>query len=167
MALTRSEFKYILPCKMRAELREPLGLLVEDGSFDISSVHGGIITVGDIITMRFIKESRLPWISVIDGKTKRVVLENRIEEYNKPIRVSNPPGTITFELWLSLEKACRSDEKTMILVDGEEDLATLPAIVLAPAGTTVLYGMPEKGVVVVDVSKAKERVMDILRRMEG
>ena len=54
-------------------------------------------------------------------------------------------------------------EKTIrIEVDGEEDLATLPAIFLAPnRDVTIIYGLPDKGVVIVktieeNIIKAKK-----------
>jgi uncharacterized protein (UPF0218 family) len=53
-----------------------------------------------------------------------------------------------------------------IEVDGEEDLASLAAISLAPGGVTVIYGLPNKGVVVVDATTAnKKKVKEVLDRM--
>ena len=50
-------------------------------------------------------------------------------------------------------------------MDGEEDLATLPAIKLEN-GAKVIYGMPDKGMVVVDVNQqTKERANKLLERM--
>jgi Uncharacterized protein conserved in archaea len=54
----------------------------------------------------------------------------------------------------------------MIIVDGEEDLAALSAIFLAPENTKVIYGMPDEGVVVVDSSDSKEKVKKLLKKME-
>ena len=51
-------------------------------------------------------------------------------------------------------------------MDGEEDLATLPAIKLCKNGAKVIYGMPDKGMVVVDVNQqTKERANRLLERM--
>jgi len=167
----RSEyrFRYILPESMKDELREPLGDLMDDETF--RSFLGPetckrIITVGDIITRRVVNEGMLPWISIIDGKTKREVLSNGFIYPEEPVHVKNPPGTITSELWSAIEKACSDENDTLIFVDGEEDLATLPAILLAPAATLVLYGMPDEGVVVVRVDEAKEKVKELLKKME-
>ena len=55
---------------------------------------------------------------------------------------------------------------TKIIVNGEEDLATLPVIKHSKIGAKVIYGMPDKGMVVVDVNQqAKERANKLLERM--
>ncbi|MBM3212057.1 DUF359 domain-containing protein, partial [Candidatus Poribacteria bacterium] len=45
----------------------------------------------------------------------------------------------------------------VVKVIGEEDLAGVPAILLSPLGTVVLYGQPQQGIVVVEVSEEKKR----------
>jgi len=59
------------------------------------------------------------------------------------------------------------DEPVTIEVEGEEDLSALPAIYLAPNDTTVLYGLPSRGIVVVEVGKKeREKVWKFLKQME-
>ena len=54
-----------------------------------------------------------------------------------------------------------------IEVEGEEDLAALPAILMAPAGANVIYGLPSHGMVVVKVGeKEKEVVRKFIEKME-
>ena len=78
---------------------------------------------------------------------------------------------IVFGLELRLETmwrqaALKTDEKTLILVDGEEDLFALPAIFLAPINSLVLYGQPNKGFVLVKVTdKTRLIAMKILKEM--
>ena len=53
-----------------------------------------------------------------------------------------------------------------IEIDGEEDLAALPAILLAPGDVTIIYGLPDKGVLVVKPTpKNKQLVKEILNKM--
>ena len=53
-----------------------------------------------------------------------------------------------------------------IEVEGEEDLAALAAIYLAPPDVTIIYGLPNKGVVVVKATEAhKAQVKEILDKM--
>jgi len=53
-----------------------------------------------------------------------------------------------------------------IFVRGEEDLAALPAILLAPEGSVVLYGQPDEGVVFVSITKSKkEEILDLLDKI--
>ena len=44
-----------------------------------------------------------------------------------------------------------------IYVEGEEDLATLPAVLLSPTGSMVAYGQPGEGVVLVEVDESKKK----------
>ena len=83
--------------------------------------------------------------------------------------MENPPGCITNELWNSIDNSYKkiSKKRVIIEVDGEEDLATLPAILLAPnRDVTIIYGMPDKGVVVVkaieeNIIKAKNIINEM------
>ena len=131
-----------------------------------------IATVGDICTIKIIEEIRVPNLMIIDYKTKRNIdLDEAqtkiIESINcHSVNVRNEAGTITDELINAIEKAIYSNKTTKIIVDGEEDLATLPAIKLCENGAKVIYGMPDKGMVVVDVNQqTKERASRLLERM--
>ncbi len=105
---------------------------------------------------------------------------------SRVVQVENKPGTISIELWDSIKEAIDNKTNTKIvvkgeedktrmlksytwkdlIVDGEEDLATLAVISLSKIGAKVIYGMPDKGMVVVDVNQqAKERANKILERM--
>ena len=51
----------------------------------------------------------------------------------------------------------------VILVVGEEDLATICAIMLVPIPSTVFYGQPKKGLVMVEVDmETKNRLCGLL-----
>ena len=109
---------------------------------------------------------------IIDYKTKRnIELDESqtkiIESINcHSVNIRNEAGTITDELINAIKKAICSNKTTKIIVDGEEDLATLPAIKLCENGAKVIYGMPDKGMVVVDVNQqTKERTNRLLERM--
>ena len=57
-------------------------------------------------------------------------------------------------------------ERIKIVVNGEEDLATLPAILYAPLGSAVVYGQPNEGSVLVEVTlEKKEQIKDLMKRM--
>ncbi|HOP09469.1 MAG TPA: DUF359 domain-containing protein, partial [Candidatus Methanofastidiosa archaeon] len=75
-------------------------------------------------------------------------------------------SNITRELWDAI-RDCDLDNRK-IFIDGEEDLATLPAIFFAPEGAIVVYGQPDEGIVIVNVTDEKKKeVYSILSRMEG
>ena len=131
-----------------------------------------IATIGDICTIRIIKEIRVPDLMIVDYKTKRNInltkeQKDILESTNcKTVEVKNEAGTISKELYDQIEIAISKSEKTKIKVNGEEDLATLPVIKHCQIGAKVIYGMPDKGMVVVDVNQqAKERTNKLLERM--
>ena len=69
-------------------------------------------------------------------------------------------------MWNAIKDALGNENNTKIIVDGEEDLATLAVISLSKIGAKVIYGMPDRGMVVVDVNQqAKKRANDFLNRM--
>lgn len=164
----RSEFKraHLLSEDMKGELRKPLGDLYKNPDFEPIEMRSKIVTVGDIITKKFLDSGVIPWICIIDKKSKREKVNFDIKINNHTTNVENSPGEITFQLWKAIENAYEKEHSTIIVVDGEEDLAALPAIFLAPENTKVIYGMPDEGVVVVDSSESKEKVKKLLKKME-
>ena len=131
-----------------------------------------IVTVGDICTIKIFEEIREPNLSIIDMKTKRTIpLDSRQKIKmdkigQKIIKTTNQPGTISLELWDSIKRGLKNKLNTKIIVEGEEDLATLAAISMADLGTKVIYGMPDRGMVVVDVEhQEKKRANSFLKRM--
>jgi hypothetical protein len=87
----------------------------------------------------------------------------------KAIVVKNTAGAISDDLWNVIKYAFESlDEGGIrIEVDGEEDLASLAAIYMAPVDVTIIYGLPDKGVLVVKPTKEiKDKVKKILDIMK-
>jgi len=131
-----------------------------------------IATVGDICTIKIIEEIRVPDLMIIDYKTKRNIKlteeqQNIIKKVKcKTVEISNEAGTISKEFDEEIKIAITNSKKTKIIVEGEEDLATLPVIKHCKLGAKVIYGMPDKGMVVVDVNQqTKERASKLLERM--
>ena len=131
-----------------------------------------IATIGDICTLKIFDEIREPELCIIDMKTKRdtpldVTQKDKMEKIGKRrINVDNKAGTISKELWASIDEAINTPMNTKIMVNGEEDLATLAVISMVKLGAKVIYGMPDKGMVVVDVNQQeKKRANSFLKRM--
>ncbi len=85
------------------------------------------------------------------------------------VKVTNPPGHITKQLVDAVADAykgiIKDSKQRIIQVDGEEDLAGVPAILLAPLGTIVLYGQPGEGVVLVQITeKIKNKLATLLQK---
>ena len=162
---------YILKPEMAQELKQTNSeIYVKSPKFLHDSKF--IATIGDICTIRIIKEIRIPDLIIVDYKTKRNISlnpeqTNILENINcRTIEISNEAGTISEELYCEIEKSIFEGKKTKIIVNGEEDLATLPVIKHCQMGAKVIYGMPDKGMVVVDVNQqTKERANKLLERM--
>ena len=157
---------YAVPDDKKEELRKPIGKIIK--KIEKEELQGRIVSVGDMVTMSLEKEGIKPDIAIVDYKIERKKYERKVFSADKIIRVKNPAGEITRELWNAIATAYIYDKKTLIEVDGEEDLAALPAIYLAPDNTTVIYGMPSKGMVVVKVGKKeRNKVEKFFRALEG
>ncbi len=131
-----------------------------------------IITVGDIVTFNLLKNGIIPHLAVVDGKTRRTpATQEIINGTHHPIfqieTVENPPAMITQELLDAIHRALTSPNPTKIIVKGEDDLAALPAVIMAPISSAVLYGLPEEGAVVVRVTQEKKKeIQSLLDRMK-
>lgn len=161
---------YILPQELRSELKEPLGKLYRSLSDVRVDEESFLITVGDVTTSNALKHGLKPDISIIDNRIQRRASDQDLKDTAEVIRAENPPGTVTRSLWSSIETAIResssSGKRFMIIVDGEEDLAVLPSILLAPPGTTVLYGQPNEGVVLVKADETFRRAEELIKKFE-
>jgi len=163
-----------LPKELRKNLREPLGSLVsEEELIKLLKNTKNIVSVGDLVTFTLLKNGIIPVICIVDYIIQRkdypLDIKEKISKFGKKhIKIKNPPGTISKELWDAIASSYKSinDGPICLEIDGEEDLAALPAIYLAPGDATIIYGMPNKGVVVVKPTELnKEKVKKILNRM--
>ena len=162
---------YVLKPEMAEELRKTENRIYQK-SPDSLLDSDYIATIGDICTLKIFDEIREPELCIIDMKTKRgtpldVAQKDKMEKIGKRrVNVDNKAGTISNELWASINEALNTHINTKIVVNGEEDLATLAVISMAKIGAKVIYGMPDKGMVVVDVNQQeKKRADSFLKRM--
>jgi len=131
-----------------------------------------IISVGDITTCNLIESGILPDICIVDHLTCRAEVsdevKNRIRHpaYHE-VTVKNPAGTITPDLVTAITDAMKCEQPIRIFVQGEEDLAVMPAVVLAPLSSIVIYGQPSSGCVLIKVtSEKKKEIRELLKQME-
>ncbi len=158
-----------LPEEMRDELSGSLGPVL-DLDQTLMETQGKIITtIGDQVTRDMLDSGIIPKVSAIDGKTRR---EHRFPEiseeaFDKNAEMENPDGTIKKAIWRILQIAYASTDSWLIRVSGEEDMLSIPAILTAPVGSFVLYGIPDKGISVNPVTvENKDRCMKVLQKME-
>jgi len=159
---------------LRSELKDPFGPVDPDTAAVLRAAGRPLVTVGDIVTYHVLDAGTTPDVALVDERTQRAAVDEHVREaidasrFDRELTVENPPATLTEGLLETLRTAIDDGESTLVRVDGEEDLAALPAIAAAPDGASVLYGQPEEGVVHVRVDAAvRERVRDLLSRMDG
>jgi len=126
-----------------------------------------IIAVGDVVSQNMLIAGIHPDIIIVDGKVMREETQPIEVPMNRKIRVENPAGMITPQSWNAVEQAVKQKQPTLIMVEGEEDLMTLLAVLNASEGWLVVYGQPGEGVVAVRVdATAKHKVSRIIEAME-
>lgn len=149
-----------LPRKMREELRSPLGKVYQETDTQISRTLSLIsrspdnltIAIGDISTKRLIEAGIKPDIAVFDLKVRRQKVFERPEDIGvgkeyKLVKLKNRAGGVSRELWNFFKDSPFKFKRTVLLklavwIEGEEDLAALPAVLFAPLRATVVYGQP-------------------------
>lgn len=160
-----------LPVEFRSELRNNIGEIINENQLK-NKIKGRVVAIGDEVTLTLNKFGIEPDMCIVDFKSRRKKFDEKQQKKIKSIgqqvlAVSNPPERITKELWESISIGYSSKKRTRIEVNGEEDMAALPAILLAPKNTTVIYGLPSKGIALIDVKeKQKKIVRDFLQKME-
>ena len=161
-----------LPEELRAAFKEPLGPLYTDADDLLADAGDPLVAVGDIVTYHLERADRRPDVALIDGRTKRERVDEEVRETVDAradrLAATNPAGVLTADLLSALTEALDRDGPTTIVVDGEEDLAALPAVLAAPEGATVVYGQPDQGMVAVAVTaETRAEFRDLLERMDG
>lgn len=167
---------YRLTSEMRKKLKAPIGTLIQ-GSFSETmkalndlvreESPSTIISVGDRVS-KSLEESRISThLFIVDNKIMRKPIQPVALEVEEVLYTENPPGTITRESVTAIQEGITRAHSVKIVVDGEEDLLTLIAVLYAPERAFVVYGQPREGVVVVRADKQKRmEVEEILKAME-
>lgn len=168
--------RYLTP-RLRRNLKKPIGILFR-GSLEETITMlktlvekekpAKIVTVGDQVSQDLTDYSLLPDILIVDNKIMRKEIPPISATADQIVNVKNPPGTITDEAWSALESATRDPWRTKIVVDGEEDLLTLVAILVVPEKSLVLYGQPHQGIVVVEATaEMKQKIREMVEAMKS
>jgi len=163
-----------LPDSLRVELKSPAGPLYTDPERLLADTTEPLVTVGDVVTHHVLGVGPVPKVALVDERTERSAVDPAVREriegssFAHECTVANPPAGLSAELLETLPRLFGRDGTTLVAVDGEEDLATLPAVLVAPPGASVVYGQPGEGMVLVPADEShSNRMRDLLARMDG
>jgi len=149
----------------RSSLKMPLGRLLPGEGPEIYNELAKLISlkkpprvifVGDAVSRNATVKRIRRDLMIIDNREMRGPTKAFEASAERTFRVRNEPGTIGLEAWAAVEDAVES-ANAVVIVDGEEDLLTLVAMTVAPLGSFVIYGQPDKGVVLVEIDKKARR----------
>jgi uncharacterized protein (UPF0218 family) len=166
---------YALTPELREKFKEPFGILLR-GTFaqtmnQLNAIvneekPAKVVSVGDKVSRNLHEYGISPQLSITDNKSLRRNVQPATFQVKKVLHVKNPPGTITDEAAIAVQEALQWKEDAHIIVDGEEDLLTLIAVLCAPEDSLVVYGQPYEGVVIVKVTADKRaRAKELLDLM--
>jgi uncharacterized protein (UPF0218 family) len=168
----------VLPEHLRQSLRGPKGELfsqpgiaaaIDACAYIRKHKLAPVIAVGDLVSINLAKVDCQATLSILDGKTKRNDPVKFDIHSDVTFKAKNAAAEIRPEVWIAIELALmagKSGKTAKLLIAGEEDLTALPAVALAPTGSAVVYGLPDKGVVVIKVTAEHKQAVDtILQEM--
>jgi len=152
-----------LPKNLTPELRKPWGRFFEGKRKEVKRKVGEwlktkkfkkIICVGDLVSKDFSGTTK-----IFDGKIRRKKTKITLIWHFK---VKNEKGKIEKNVWGKIKKAIKENKN--LFVEGEEDLMVIPAVLLSPKNSVVIYGLFKKGVCAIKVSKKiKKRIQNLLK----
>ncbi len=159
--------KLLLTRELRTLLKLPLGELLtgseEENMRRLKSEVSKekplrVICVGDTVCRNVVRAGETSWIKIVDRKEMRKETDFDFHG-NRILIVENEPGTISQIAWEAVAEAIKH-KGSLLIVRGEEDLLTLPAILEAPDNSIVVYGQPpHMGMVVVKVDEDKKSLV--------
>ena len=163
-----------LPENLRNKLKIPLGRLIKNNDPEkvqiIKQIYTEniVITIGDATSEMLIKLGLIPFLQIVDGKEKRHERELPVDSsVVTNLHCVNPAGELTQQSIDTIKKSFNSKPPIRILVDGEEDLMVLPACLFSPENSVVMYGQPNEGLVIVQITnEIREKIQKIVNSMK-
>ena len=162
-----------LPENLRQQFRSPLGVLIKNNDPEKEKIireiysKSSVITVGDRTTEVLLNLGLIPRIQVVDGLEKRNQRNiPQTESINTELVCENPVSEITDDAISIIKSAFSSKPPVRITVNGEEDLLVLQICIEAPDKSIVMYGQPNEGLVIVEITpdiRAKvQKLLDLM-----
>lgn len=161
-----------LPENLRDQLRKPLGILIRNSEVTKEIILKNIpkdafvISVGDATTEKMIRFGLNPSLQIVDSLEKRSKRDLPAGQVNTTLNCTNPAAQITNESISAIRSSLGMTPPVRIIVNGEEDLLVIPAIIYASTNSVVLYGQPNEGLVIVKITEeTRNKAKSILDSM--
>lgn len=150
-------------------LRKTHGPMFDSAADALKVASRPLIIVGDGSSVNALRAGGKPDLLIYDMRERREVisqeaLDTIIGFAAEEVVARNPKGQVTNDL-LDAVKYALAHMPKRIRVVGEEDLAGLVALFLAPVGASVMYGLEGKLTVVKVTTELKEKARGIISRL--
>ena len=155
---------YLLNDKVAHELKKPFGKVYKE----LPSIEGKVVSIGDVTTKHLLSNGIIPNLSILDFKTKRNIPVDIPHKFKTIFEVENPQGCISDEAIERIKYLSTIHDRDMaLIIKGEEDLLTIPVIKYFPEDTSVIYGQPDEGMVLLKITdELKQKIEKLLKEME-
>lgn len=147
-----------LPENLREQLKIPLGILLKNKDVTKEGImqhiprDAVVITVGDATTEKMIRFGIVPRLQIVDSIEKRIKRDLPEGKISTLLHCDNPAAEITQESMSLVEKSFTLSAPVRMIIQGEEDLLVIPALIFAPDNSVLMYGQPNEGLVIVKVT---------------
>ena len=168
---------YSVTPELRIKLKAPFGKLIHGTfaktMFELKRLVAKekpalVVGVGDTVSRNLVAFDIPARLLVTDNVCRRRSVAPAVFGEWRVVHVCNPAGVITEEAAVAVRNALEGSERVHLIVDGEEDLLVLVAVLYAPLGALVVYGQPGEGLVVVRVTDSKRgEALGLLKAMES
>jgi pantetheine-phosphate adenylyltransferase len=176
-----SELLLKIPQNLRQDLRKPFGKIFKKESGDLQKVMklvidfikrenlSPVICVGDVVTQELLQNNLQAHLYIVDLRVQRKKQFEDISELGnisdlEKHSVNNSAGSISKQLAELVESSLKHNSPSLIRVKGEEDLAVIPCVLLAPLGSVIIYGHFQYGVIAIEVNELTKQ--EFLRLFE-
>ncbi len=161
----------VLPKRLRKAFSNPFGLLLPGKGKRLvnklkkkllAAPPTRVVCVGDVVTRLFSTENIVANVYIVDLVVERERRYQTVAELGLSLdnvtALKNPAGMVAGLAadWLHDALVLNAANAQTLLIDGEEDLLVLPAVLASPLGAVILYGQPNSGVVWVEVTESKK-----------
>ncbi|MBP9719069.1 MAG: pantetheine-phosphate adenylyltransferase [Candidatus Levybacteria bacterium] len=151
----------VLPIELRQQLQKPFGQVfknIEEWLEGKNIAAKTVVSIGDEVSEHLFQRQFGQKVAVVDlfvqRQKKYVVLsDHALRGDEHVLSVKNPSGSITSALFIAAQESLFTEGNYILSIEGEEDLAVLPFVLLAPLNFYIVYGQPHEGIVVISVTE--------------